>query len=176
MNRPKLPLLAAAALVATVVGGAAAQARPPNPQLLTLTEQGVAGLRLGRTLAQVRATGRIGPTGPGCELVSPRPLFARLRAPLKGFATFGGAAPHRLVALDVRGGAQTVRHVAVGASSAAVEQAYPEAHLLTSKPSDPLQLTAWIVKRGGKDRIWFMLNRPGGHVTDLAVPSPQLCE
>ena len=54
--------------------------------------------------------------------------------------------------------------------------AYPEAHLLTSKPSDPLQLTAWIVKRGGKDRMWFMLKGPGGGVTDLAVPSAQLCE
>jgi hypothetical protein len=173
MNRSKLLMLAAAALVA---GGAAAQPRPPNVQPLTLTEQGVVGVRLGRTLAQVRATGRIGPTRPGCELVSPRPRFARLRAPLNGFATFGGAAPHWLVALDVRGGAQTERHVAVGASSAAVKRAYPEAHLLTSKPSDPLQLTAWIVKRGGKDRIWFMLNRPGGGVTDLAVPSAQGCE
>ena len=169
-RRIALPAVAAAALLVPAATPAA------GTRLLVLTERNVDGLRLGQTLARARATGRIGPTTPGCELASPRPLAARLRAPLKGFATFDGKPPHRLISLDVTGGARTPRHVKVGTPAAAARRAYPEARLLTSKPSDPLQLTALIVRRGGKDRIWLMLNRPGGHVTDLAVPGPQLCE
>ena len=170
---PRLSVLVAAAAAALLVPAVTPAA---GTRLLVLTERNVDGLRLGQTLAQARGTGRIGPTTPGCELASPRPLAARLRPPLKGFATFDGKAPHRLLSLDVTGGAQTTRHVRVGTSAVAARRAYPEAHLRTSKPSDPLQLTALIVKRGGKDRIWLMLNRPGGRVTDLAVPGPQLCE
>jgi hypothetical protein len=167
-------ILGLGSVAAIAVASLAATASAATP---VLTEHGVRGLQLGKTLAQARATGLIGATGPGCELVStPPPVAARLRAPLKGFATFAGKAPHRLVSLDIRGGAITVRHVRVGDSAAKVRSKYPEAHLLTSKPSDPLQLTALIVKRGGKDRIWLMLNKPGGRVTDLAVPGPQLCE
>ena len=139
MNRSKLLVIAFATLV---IGGATAQARPPNPQLLTLTESGVAGLRLGRTLAEVRRTGGSGRPAPAASSCRPGRSSPPASGAARGFATFGGAAPHRLVALDVRGGAQTVRHLAVGASSAAVKRAYPGARLLTSRPSDPLQLTA----------------------------------
>ena len=144
--------------------------------LLTLTERGVDGVRLGRTLAQVRATRRIGPATPGCELVTPRPLIARLRTPLKGYATFDGAPPHRLIALDVVAGVTTTRHVTVQATAASVQRKYPTAQLLVSKPSDPIQLIAYIVKRGGKDRLWFRLDHPKGHVAAIDVPAPQICE
>jgi len=165
-----LGLVAAIAAASLVVGAAGAGAP------LVVTEQGVHGLKLGMPLAVARRSGLIGPTTPGCPLVSPTPVGARLRAPLKGFATFDGKAPHRLVALDVRGGAITTRHVRVGDSAAKARRAYPNARLLTSKPGDPLQLTALIVTRGGQDRLWLMLNKPGGHVTDLAVPTVQACE
>ena len=116
MRRIALLVVAAALLVPTVTPAA-------GTRLLVLTERNLVGLRLGQTLAQARATGRIGPTTPGCELASPRPLAARLRAPLKGFATFDGRAPHRLLSLDVTGGAQTTRHVRVGTSAAAARAA-----------------------------------------------------
>jgi hypothetical protein len=155
---------------AAAAAGVAAAAKP-----LVLTETGVRGLRLGMPLAAAKRTGLVGTTGPGCELVAPRPLHARLRAPLKGFATFDGKAPHRLVALDVNGGA-AIRGIAVGDAAAEVRRAYPGARRLTSKPDAPLQLTALIVARGGKDRIWFMLDRPRGRVTDIDLPTVQACE
>ena len=163
--------LGLAVAAAAALAGMAAAAKP-----LVVTENGVRGLKLGKPLADARRTGLIGPTGPGCELASPRPLVARLRPPLKGFATFDGKAPHPLVALDVTGGAITVKHVGVGDSAAKAQRAYPNARLLVSKPDDPLQLTALIVTRGGKDRMWLMLNKPGGHVTDIDIPIVQACE
>ena len=163
--------LGLAVAAAAALAGMAAAAKP-----LVVTENGVRGLKLGKPLADARRTGLIGPTGPGCELASPRPLVARLRSPLKGFATFDGKAPHPLVALDVTGGAITVKHVGVGDSASKARSAYPNARLLVSKPDDPLQLTALIVTRGGKDRMWLMLNKPGGHVTDIDIPIVQACE
>jgi hypothetical protein len=127
-------------------------------------------------LAEARKTALVGPTRPGCELVLPRPLTAELRPPLTGFATFSGGGAKPLESLLVERGAQTVRRIAPGATAAAVRRAYPEAQLLTARPTDPIQLTALIVKRGGKDRIWFMLDRPGGRVIQLAIPLPQVCE
>ena len=166
-----MPAVAAALLLAVSAAGARERVR-----LLTLTERGVDGVQLGRTLAQVRATGRIAAATPGCELVSPRPLVAQLRAPLKGYATFDGAPPHRLIALDVVAGVQTTRHVAVHATAASVHRKYPAARLLVSKPSDPIQLMAYIVRRGGKDRMWFRLDHPRGYVAAIDVPAPQICE
>src|SRR5262249_34332045 len=99
-----------------------------------------------------------------------------LRPPLPGFATFDGTAPHRLVALDVRAGVQTVRRVGAGSTAAQVRRAYPEARLVTTAQTDPFDITAYVVRRGGRDRMWLLLNRPGGRVTVLDVPAPQFCD
>jgi hypothetical protein len=169
-------------LVAVGIAGAAALV-PGVPAIgkdaakpFVITEQGVRGLRLGRPLAKARTTGLIGATTPGCELATPRPIGAQLKSPLRGFATFGGGGSHPLQALSVRKGVITVRHIAVGATAAAVRNAYPQAHLLTSKPDDAIQLTALIVRRNGKDKMWFLLDKVGGHVTEIDVPAPQICE
>ena len=33
-----------------------------------------------------------------------------------------------------------------------------------------------VVKRDGRYRIWFLLDRRGGHVRSIEVPRPQICE
>ena len=33
-----------------------------------------------------------------------------------------------------------------------------------------------VLARGGKYRIWFLLDHRGGHVTSFEVPRPQICE
>jgi hypothetical protein len=141
-----------------------------------LSEKGVSGLLLGRPLAQIKADHLIKPTTPGCELASPRPIAARLRAPFDGFATFNGASPHRLQALAILGGTKTSRGIAIGDPAAKVLSAYPTAKVNNSRPGDPLQFTAIVVRSGGRDRMWFLLDRAGGKVTELDVPAPQFCE
>lgn len=142
-----------------------------------LTERGVGGLRLGRSLAAIRRDRLIGPVSPGCELASPRPFGARIRAPLAGFATFDGrAATSRLVALSITGGARTSRGVTIGTSAANVRHAYPGARVENSGPPNPIQFNAIVVSRAGRDRIWFFLDRRGGRVRSIDLPSAQFCE
>jgi hypothetical protein len=141
-----------------------------------LTEKGVGPLLLGRTLAEINREHLIGPATPGCELASPRPIGARLHAPFVGYATFGGAAPHRLQALSISAGVKTSRGVAIGDRGARVLHAYPGARVLNSRPGDPLQFNAIVVRSSGRDRMWFLLDRPNGHVTEFDVPAPQFCE
>jgi hypothetical protein len=160
-------LLVALAGCAVLVTGASAS--PP----LRLTETGVGQLQLGRPLASVGSRW-IGPTGPGCELAAPTPVVARLKAPLAGSAAFSGAARHRLVALWVTRGAATDRGIAIGATAAAVRRAYPGA--VAQDSEQPLRYHALTVRRNGKDRIWFMLDRRNGRVTAFALPAPQFCE
>ena len=141
-----------------------------------VTEHGVGRLTLGRTLAEVRRDGLIGTTRPGCELASPRPLIARLRAPLSGWATFDGRAPHHLQALAITAGAVGRNGIRIGDSSAAVARAFPSAHVIDSRPPKPLVFSAVVLRRNGHDLLWFMLDRPRGKVTEFDVPAPQFCE
>jgi hypothetical protein len=177
-------ILTAAALV---IGGAAiasvaacgGSSAPRTTQAVpaVLTEHGFGGLRFGRPLATIRKAGLIAAQDiPGCELGSPRPIAARLMPPLTGFATFGGAAPHRLVALQITAGAVTDRGIRIGDPAAKVRRAYPEARVSNSLPPEPLQWAALIVTRAGRDRMWLLLDKPGGVLKDFELPAPQFCE
>jgi len=162
--------LAGALLVAAAPASAAAPGQ-------ILTERGVRGLTLGRTLAAVRGDGLVGRLRPGCELASPRQWFGPLRPPLTGFATFSGrAAASRLQALDIRAGAVTACGIGIGSTARQVLRAHPAARERNSRPGDPLQFTAIVIARGGKDRMWFDLTRRGGTVRTISVPGPQFCE
>ena len=161
---------AALALLAAVAGSAAA-----GTKVIVLDEHGAGGLRLGRTLAAIKADGLIGKATPGCERASPRPVVASLKAPLRGAATFtksGGK--FRLRALSVRAGAITDRGIRIGSTAAAVKRAYPTAKALDQ--TDPLLIHALVFKRRGVDKIWFMLTKHGGRVTSFELPAAQACE
>ena len=144
---------------------------------LVLTEHGVPGLTIGRTLAAVRADGLVGKLSPGCELASPRPSFAPLRAPLVGSVEFDGSGPKaKLITLNITKGAMTDRGIRIGASAAAVRRAYPKARVEHSAAPNPLEYDAIVVTRGGEDRIWFLLNKRGGHVQSMSLPGANFCE
>lgn len=168
------------AVILSDSSGIAAAKRPVSTELAggpILTERGVGGLRLGRTLSEVRRAKLIGRVRPGCELVRPRPYWARLRSPLRGSATFTGSrGTSRLDALLITSGAVTDRGVRIGSTAAQVLRAYPEAKVQNSRPGDPLQFSAIQVTRGGRSRLWFMLDRPRGRVLSFEIPGPQFCE
>ena len=175
MHRLARPAVVAALFAALACLPAAGTARPAATRVLS--EHGVDGLRLGRTRMAIRTRGLIGRIHQGCELASPRPTVASLRPPLVGAATFGGSGPgSRLTALSVRAGAVTDHGIAIGSSAGRVLHAYPNARVRNSAPSSPIQFNAVVVKRTGKPRIWFMLDRRGGHVRSFEVPQPQICE
>ena len=166
-----------AVVVASLVAATIPAALAANATSPVITDRGVGGLTLGRTLAQVRGAGLVGRVTPGCELASPRPYGARLRAPLQGFATFSGrAATSRLVSLVVTGGAATDRQVTIGTTAAKVRRAYPKARLQNSRAGDPIEIYAIVVARARRDRIWFVLDRPGGRVQSIHIPGPEFCE
>jgi len=142
-----------------------------------LTERGVDGLLLGRSLAAIRSRHLIGRLRKGCELASPRPYFAPLRAPLTGTATFSGRTPaSKLTFLSVRAGAVTSRGIAIGSPGRQALHAYANAHIKNSAPSNPVKFNAIVVKRDGRYRLWFLLDRRGGNVRSFEVPYPQICE
>src|SRR3954463_6046119 len=118
--------------VCAVVVGAADPAACLAATPAVVTEHGFGLLRLGRTLGALRREGLVGSARPGCELASPRPLVARLRAPLAGWATFGGGAPPRLRGRAVPAGAGPRNGIAVGAPAAMIEKAFPAAHVVDS--------------------------------------------
>lgn len=155
-------------LVGTTVASAAAAP-------VVMSERGLPGLRLGGTLAAARAAGLIGPLTAGCELASPRPYVAPLRAPLAGTVEFNGRGPRsRVSAIVVTKGAVTNRGIGVGSPSKKVRAAYPGARVVHEDQS--LVYDAIIVRRGGADRIWFLLDKRGGRVQDIHIPSVSFCE
>jgi hypothetical protein len=146
-----------------------------NAADMTLTDSGVGGYRLGRTLASLRASRLIGAVRKGCDISSPPDYWAHLRAPLRGTATFRGNSPGaRLVFLYLQSGVVTGGGIRVGSSGAAVRRAYPQAHKEKSEPPDPLQVDAFTVVRAGKIRMWFSMDR--GRVKSISIPGPEFCE
>ena len=164
--------VAGTAAIALPAIGAGAAGAP-----LVADQSGVGALRLGRTLAAIRTAHVLGPVTPGCELASPRPSAARLRHPLRGFATFVPRnGNRRLVALSITEGAVTKRKIGIGSTAASVRKAYPSAKVNDSPAPNPLQFSALVVSRAGHDRIWFMLDHKGGRVVSIEIPSPQFCD
>jgi len=144
---------------------------------LVLSEKGVGGLQLGRSLAQIQSLHLIGAIRMGCDLSSTPSYNASLEAPFAGDATFDGNKPtSRLVALSITGGAVTNRGVAIGSSAAAVKHAYPTAKVQDSPPPNALVFYALAVQKGNKDLLWFLLDHHGGKVELFDVPVPQFCD
>ena len=73
-------------LLALVVALAAAGTAFAAAAVITPTR--VDGVHLGDTHADLRARGKVGPIGPGCELGGPNTRSAKLKAPLKGSVNY----------------------------------------------------------------------------------------
>src|SRR5215211_3342871 len=169
--------LAATTIVALPVASAAVHGLPRGPggrsRRQTLSEHGTRMLPIGAPLAKVRRLGFIGAVRAGCELASPRPYVAKLRLPLIGTATFDGGKPtSRLRSVSIQAGVITSRGVVLGLSKDFVLRRYPHARIRKSPRGAPIAYKAVVVRRDGKDRMWFLLDRRG-LVKSFEIPRPQ---
>jgi hypothetical protein len=172
-----VPLLVPAALA---VAAAVAIASPPpsarDSAAAVITPTRVDGVHVGDTHADLRARGKVGPIGPGCELGGPNTRSARLRAPLKGSVNYTLNSPRRVTDITITGGAKA-RGVGIGATIAAIKAKFPRAKVDHST-DQVFQLTLVTTPRrpvsGG--RIMFGVSTQTHKTTIIGVPGIGFCE
>jgi hypothetical protein len=171
-----LLLLVPAALVVVV---AAAIASPPaarDSAAAVITPTRVDGVHLGDTHADLRARGKVGPIGPGCELGGPNTRSAKLRAPLKGSVTYTLQNPRKVTTITITGGARA-RGVGIGSTIAAIKAKFPNAKVNHST-DQVFQLTLVTTPKrpvsGG--RIMFGVSTQTHKTTIIGVPGIGFCE
>jgi hypothetical protein len=156
------------AVVALLVPAGAAAATP------VVTNQGVGAVKLGASAASLRQKNLIGSLRKGCEL-EPGQRVAPLRAPLRGWATFG-AEGHGLTQVTVLGGAKTARGIEVGSTAAAARAAYPEARYQAPGTAEPFaQGFLWIPSLA-HPKMTFTVEPGSRTVEAISVPAPAFCE
>jgi hypothetical protein len=170
-------LLLPAALVA--VAAAVAIASPPaarDSAAAVITPTRVDGVHVGDTHADLRARGKVGPIGPGCEFGGPNTRSARLKAPLKGSVNYTLQNPRRVTDITITGGAKA-RGVGIGATIAAIKAKFPHAKVDHST-DQVFQLTLVTTPRrpvsGG--RIMFGVSTQTHKTTIIGVPGIGFCE
>ena len=160
-----------AAVTAVTVSSAAAALAAKAP---VVTTSGVGAVRLGATPAALRQKGLIGSLRKGCEL-DPGQRVAPLRAPLRGWATFGSSG-RGLTQLTIEGGGETARHIAIGSSASEARAAYPDALYQAPGTADPFaQGFLWIPSLT-HPKMTFVVEPGSRKVEAIAVPAPAFCE
>jgi hypothetical protein len=177
MSPFRLVLLLVPAAVA--LAAAVAIASPPatrDSAAAVITPTRVDGVHLGDTHQDLRARGKVGPIGPGCELGGPNTRSAQLKAPLKGFVTYTLTAPRKVTEITIRGGAKA-RGVGIGATIAAIKAKFPHAKVDHSQ-DQVFQLTLVTTPKrpvsGG--RIMFGVSTQTHKTTIIGVPGIAFCE
>jgi hypothetical protein len=169
-------LLVPAALVAAAAVAIASPpaARDSAAQVITPTR--VDGIHLGDTHQDLRARGKVGPIGPGCELGGPNTRSARLRAPLKGSVNYTLNSPRRVTAITVTKGARA-RGVGVGSTIPAIKAKFPNAKVDHST-DQVFQLTLVTTPKRPKSggRIMFGVSTQTHRTTIIGVPGIGFCE
>lgn len=163
----------AAVLPASLLGGAGAAAAP-GAKAPVVTNRGVGAVHLGASAATLRQKNLIGKLRRGCEL-EPGQRVAPLRAPLRGWATFG-AGGHGVTQLTIEGGAETARHVAVGSTAAEARSAYPNARYQAPGTADPFAQGFLWVPSLAHPKMTFVVEPGSRTVEAIAVPAPAFCE
>ena len=147
----------AGAAVAFAVGAVAAPAHTGTASAAQkITAKGVGKVKLGKTFAELREAGLIGPLRKGCELGGPNTRSANLKAPLKGNVNFTLKAPRKVTDITIRGGAKA-RGVGIGATIPAIKAAFPKAKVDHST-DQVFQLTLVKVPKNGGGRITFAVD------------------
>lgn len=143
-----------------------------KPRLIS--PRGVGALRLGTPAKELQQRHLIGNLSPGCELREGE-RGASLGPPLSGFAYFIDPRA-RLVALAIRGGGETSRHVAIGSTVAEARKAYPRAVYDPPGSFEPFaEGFLWV---GGRahPRMTLMIDPKRKLVSQIDVPAPDFCE
>jgi hypothetical protein len=169
-------LIAAAALLALLaaaaIGSVAAQGEVAL-KVPVASRNGVGGLRLGDSIAQLKAAKLIGGARKGCEL-APGQRVAPLKPPLTGSAIF--YPKDRLVAIEITGGAMTAAGVGVGDGVGAARKAYPQATYDRPGHVQPFpQGFLWIGGRA-QPRMTLVIEPGSRRVEAIDIPSPNFCE
>ena len=155
-------------------GGATSPAQDHARQEAKITPSGVGQVRLGKTYRELRSAGVVGRLQPGCELSSPRPGFARLRAPLQGSVTLAPRAPRKVTHIAITGRA-AARGVGIGDRAAAIRRASPKARFDRSTEKT-FGITLVRVPRNGGGRLQFAVDVETRRVTLIGVPYIAFCE
>jgi hypothetical protein len=176
--RPSLLLaLAAAAVTAGALAiGSSASTPAGDSAVAVITPTRVDGVHLGDTHADLRARGKVGPIGPGCELGGPNTRSARLRAPLKGSVNYTLKSPRRVTDINITGGARA-RGVGIGATISQIKAKFPNA-IVDHSTDQVFQLTLVRTPKrpvsGG--RIMFGVSTQTHKTTIIGVPHIAFCE
>ena len=157
--------------VAAVTASSAAAAGAQTP---VVTTSGVGAIRLGATPAALRQKNLIGNLRKGCEL-EPGQRVAPLRAPLRGWATFA-AHGHGLTGLTIEGGAETVRHIAVGSTAAEARAAYPQARYQAPGTAKPFAQGFLWIPNLTQPKMTLVVDPGSRTVEAITVPAPAFCE
>jgi hypothetical protein len=174
--RRTLALLIATGAGALVAGQAVAPADTGAHAAAAakITRTGVDGVRLGATFKSLRAAGKVGRIGPGCELGGPNTRSAKLRSPLKGFVDFTLTTPRKVTTISITGGAKA-RGVGIGATIAQIKAAFPKAKVDHS--GEAVFATTFVrIPRGGGGRMTFAVPTATGKTDIIGVPVVPLCE
>jgi len=139
-----------------------------------ITGAGVGQVKLGKTHAQLREQGLVGPLSRGCELGGPDTRSAKLKAPLKGFVTYTLAAPRTVTDITIRGGAKA-RGVGIGATIAQIKAKFPKAKVSHATEA-VFRLTLVRIPKDGGGKFHFGVDVDSGRTTVIGVPFIAFCE
>jgi hypothetical protein len=170
----RLLLACLMAVIAGGVGTAAASALTARATPQKITAAGVGAVKLGKTYTSLRAAGRVGKIGPGCDLGGPGARSSVLRPPLNGSVDYTSKAPRRVRVIAIRGGA-TARGVGIGATVAAIKRAFPRA-TIDRRTEKVFGITLVKVPKGGGGRLQFAVATRTKKVVSIGIPFVAICD
>jgi hypothetical protein len=161
----------AAGAIAFASGIAPAKTGSAAPKI---TAAGVGAVKVGKTHAELRAAGLVGPIRKGCELGGPNTRSARLKPPLTGSVNYTPTKPRRVVDIAIRGGARA-RGVGIGSKIPAIKAAFPKAKV-SHKTEQVFGITLVRIPPNGGGRIQFAVSTTTKRTTLIGVPRIAFCE
>ena len=161
---------AAAAVLATAVASALTTRAIPQ----RITASGVGVVKLGTSYTSLRAAGRVGKIGPGCELAGPQTRSSVLRPPLQGSVDYTNKAPRRVRVIAIRGGA-TARGVGIGATAAKIKRVFPKA-TIDRTTENTFGITLYKVPKGAGGRLQFAVATTTKKVVIIGIPFVAICD
>jgi len=173
-TRRRLLLACIVTACAVALGAAVAPALTLRATPKRITAAGVGDVKLGALYTKLRAAGRVGKIGPGCELAGPGARSAALRAPLGGSVDLTRSSPRRVRVIAILKGAKA-RGVGIGSTQAQVKRAFPRA-VVDRSTERTFGIRIMKVPRGGGGRLQFGISTRTKKVTLIGIPHIAICD